>query len=45
MEAMLFNGWYTLLRTVVVGILAYAGLVLFLRFSGKRTLARRTPST
>ena len=26
MEAILFNGWFTLLRTVVVGILAYAGL-------------------
>jgi uncharacterized membrane protein YcaP (DUF421 family) len=40
MESMLFNGWFPLLRTVVVGILAYTGLVLFLRFSGKRTLAR-----
>jgi uncharacterized membrane protein YcaP (DUF421 family) len=35
-----FNGWFTLLRTAVVGILAYAALVLFLRFSGKRTLAK-----
>lgn len=40
MEAIFFNGWFTLLRTVVVGTLAYAGLVLFLRFSGKRTLAK-----
>jgi uncharacterized membrane protein YcaP (DUF421 family) len=40
MGAILSNGWFTLLRTVVVGILAYAGLVLFLRFSAKRTLAR-----
>lgn len=40
MEAIFFNGWFTLLRTTVVGILAYAALVLFLRFSGKRTLAK-----
>ena len=40
MEAIFFNGWFTLLRTAVVGILAYAALVLFLRFSGKRTLAK-----
>ena len=37
---MFFNGWFTLLRTTVVGILAYAALILFLRFSGKRTLAK-----
>ncbi len=35
-----FNGWFTLARTVVVAILAYAALVLFLRISGKRTLAK-----
>lgn len=40
MEAIFFNGWFTLLRTAVVGILAYAALVLSLRFSGKRTLAK-----
>ncbi len=40
MEGMFFNGWFTLLRTAVVGILAYAGLIVFLRLSGKRTLAR-----
>lgn len=40
METIFFNGWFTLLRTAVVGILAYAALVLFLRFSGKRTLAK-----
>lgn len=40
MEGMFFNGWFTLLRTTVVGILAYAALVVFLRFSGKRTLAK-----
>ena len=40
MEGMFFNGWFALLRTTVVGILAYAALVVFLRLSGKRTLAK-----
>lgn len=40
MEGMFFNGWFTLLRTMVVGILAYAALIAFLRLSGKRTLAK-----
>ena len=40
MEALFFNGWFTLLRTAMVGILAYAALVLFLRVSGKRTLGK-----
>ena len=40
MERMLFNGWFPLLRTTVVGVPAYAALVVFLRFSGKRTLAK-----
>ena len=40
MEGMFFNGWFPLLRTTVVGVLAYAALVVFLRVSGKRTLAK-----
>ena len=40
MEGLFFNGWFVLLRTTVVGILAYAALVVFLRFSGKRTLTK-----
>ncbi|MGP9821148.1 DUF421 domain-containing protein [Salinarimonas sp. NSM] len=32
--------WSDLLRIVVVGALAYAGLVLFLRITGKRTLTK-----
>ena len=40
MDTIFFNGWFTLLRTAVVGILAYAALILFLRWSGKRTLAK-----
>ncbi|WP_119421200.1 DUF421 domain-containing protein [Desertibaculum subflavum] len=39
-HAMLFQGWEGIIRTVLVGVLAYATLVLFLRISGKRTLAK-----
>ncbi|PIC76726.1 MULTISPECIES: DUF421 domain-containing protein [Sporosarcina] len=37
---MFFNGWETLLRTVVVGVLSYIGLIFILRISGKRTLSK-----
>lgn len=37
---MFFQGWNGILRTVVVGTLAYAFLVTSLRISGKRTLAK-----
>lgn len=37
---MLFGGWDSLLRTLVVGVLAYVTLVVFLRISGKRTLSK-----
>lgn len=37
---MLFESWHGLLRTLIVGVLAYVGLVIFLRVSGKRTLAK-----
>lgn len=37
---MLFQGWSGIARTVAVGLLAYVTLVLFLRISGKRTLAK-----
>ncbi|WMT90132.1 YetF domain-containing protein [Pelagibacterium sp. H642] len=37
---MLFQGWEGIARTVLVGTLAYVVLVLFLRISGKRTLAK-----
>lgn len=39
-QAMLFQGWSGILRTLFVGTLAYATLVLFLRVSGKRTLSK-----
>ena len=37
---MFFESWQGLLRTLVVGVLAYAALVLLLRISGKRTLSK-----
>ncbi|MBP0439180.1 DUF421 domain-containing protein [Tianweitania sediminis] len=37
---MLFQNWQGIVRTIFVGVLAYVALVLFLRISGKRTLAK-----
>ena len=37
---MLFNDFESLARTLVIGVLAYTGLVLFLRVSGRRTLSK-----
>jgi hypothetical protein len=37
---MFFNGWESLLRTVVVGVLAYVSLIVLLRISGMRTLSK-----
>lgn len=37
---MIFGSWDSLIRIAVVGILAYAGLILFLRISGNRTLSK-----
>ncbi|CAG9167951.1 DUF421 domain-containing protein [Cupriavidus respiraculi] len=39
-EEMLFQNWEGIVRTVAVGILAYVTLIVFLRISGKRTLAK-----
>lgn len=39
-QTMFFQGTEDIARTVVVGVLAYVSLVLFLRISGKRTLAK-----
>lgn len=39
-EEMFFQGWEGIVRTLVVGALAYVTLVVFLRISGKRTLAK-----
>lgn len=40
MEYVFFDDWSALLRTAIVGVLAYAGLIVLLRFSGKRTLSK-----
>lgn len=37
---MFFDSWFGLLRVVIVGTLAYIALVVLLRASGKRTLAK-----
>jgi uncharacterized membrane protein YcaP (DUF421 family) len=37
---MFFNSWMDLLRVLIVGVLAYVGLVFMLRVSGKRTLSK-----
>jgi uncharacterized membrane protein YcaP (DUF421 family) len=40
MEHIFFNRWEGVARTLAVGVLAYAGLILMLRVSGKRTLSK-----
>lgn len=40
MERIFFSGWESLLRTLVVSVLAYVTLIVFLRISGKRTLSK-----
>ncbi len=37
---MFYDDWYDLVRILVVGVLAYAGLILIQRISGKRTLSK-----
>lgn len=37
---MFFNSWAGLVRTLVVGVIAYFGLILLVRISGKRTLSK-----
>lgn len=39
-DDVLFSGWSALGRTLVVGVAAYAALVVILRISGKRTLSK-----
>jgi len=36
----LFKGWESIGRVIVGGVLAYTGLLVFLRISGKRTLSK-----
>ncbi|UVW28539.1 DUF421 domain-containing protein [Massilia sp. H6] len=37
---MFFDSWENIYRVIVVGVLAYAGLVVLLRISGNRTLSK-----
>jgi len=37
---MFFDTWYDILRLGVVGAISYAGLISFLRITGKRTLSK-----
>ncbi len=38
--SIIFDGWASPVRVVVLGTIAYAALVILLRMSGKRTLAK-----
>lgn len=40
MEKLLFTSWESLGRTLLIGVLAYFGLIVLLRASGKRTLSK-----
>ena len=40
MEDIFYDGWQGLARILVIGVLAYISLILCLRISGKRTLAK-----
>jgi uncharacterized membrane protein YcaP (DUF421 family) len=37
---MFFSGWEPIIRTLLIGTLAYISLVAFLRITGKRTLSK-----
>lgn len=40
MEPFFFDGWRTVARTLLIGTVAYGGLVALLRISGNRTLSK-----
>ncbi|WP_346797166.1 DUF421 domain-containing protein [Halomonas sp. Bachu 37] len=40
MEKIFFDGWEPVLRTAIIGVMAYVSLVFVLRISGKRTLSK-----
>lgn len=40
MDKIFFDNWESIYRTLIIGILAYAALILMLRISGKRTLSQ-----
>lgn len=40
MSNIFFDSWESILRTIIISTLAYAALIILLRFSGKRTLSK-----
>ena len=40
MDPIFFTGWDSLVRTLIVGVMAYVSLVFLLRVSGNRTLSK-----
>jgi len=40
MEHLFFTSWASIIRTLIIGLAAYVGLILLLRLSGKRTLTK-----
>src|SRR5690606_24723916 len=40
MENIFFDSWQSIIRTLVITILAYIGMILLIRASGKRTLSK-----
>src|SRR5690554_3631229 len=40
MEKVFFDSWESLVRTIVVTVLAYFSIIVILRFTGKRTLSK-----
>src|SRR5690606_35713547 len=40
MDKVFFDSWESILRTLIISVLAYGSLVVILRVSGKRTLSK-----
>lgn len=40
MDQVFFTSWTSIFRTLLIGVTAYAGLIIMLRLSGKRTLTK-----
>jgi len=40
MDKIFFDSWESIVRTIIITILAYISLVILLRISGKRTLSK-----
>ncbi|MBE0391883.1 DUF421 domain-containing protein [Flavobacterium sp. PL002] len=40
MDKIFFSNWYSIIRVIIITIIAYPALILILRISGKRTLSK-----